>query len=49
MKNFTDGDSSVMGVREYVTEDQTNTVLRCDWSEDIQIVGTLAGRRITLS
>ena len=49
MKNFTDGDSSVMGVREYVTEDQINTVLRCDWSEDIQLVGTLAGRRITLS
>jgi hypothetical protein len=48
-KTFAVDASMVGAVKEYRDENAVSDVLAMDWTEDIQVVATDAGRRITLS
>jgi len=49
MKTFSGGQGSVEAVRMYRDEAARSDVLAVDWSEDIQIVGSICAKRITVS
>ena len=49
MKTFTVGSGSVSAVRTYRDDRARSDVLAVDWSEDIQIVSTLAAKRLSIS
>ena len=49
MKTFTIGTGGVTAVRQYRDEKARSDVLAVDWSEDIQIVGSICARRLTIS
>jgi len=48
-KTFTVGAGLVAGVREYRSEQDRSDVYAMDWSEDIEVVSTESGRRLTIS
>lgn len=48
-KTFATTGSMIDGVREYREEQASSDVYFVDWTEDIQVVATECGRRITLS
>ena len=48
-KTFTIGAGLVAGVREYRSEQDRSDIYAMDWSEDIEVVSTECGRRLTIS
>lgn len=49
MKNFSAGDGGIASVRMYPAEDGRADILALDWSEDIQIVSSIAARRVSIT
>jgi len=48
-KTFETKSGGVDSVKEYRAESNVSDILAVDWSEDVQVVAPVAGRRITLS